>query len=202
MIILALDISTKTGWALFDTTQPDLLIETDVVDWKEKSPLSLKYKGKNHPTDFLWFVNRYTKELIMTIAQYNPDVIVTEQTNKGRNRWSQKLLEWIHYVICNNFPDILYIDTSEWRKILGIRLSKDEKKTNRRITKANREDKALAEQEGRKKKIVKGKTDTKKLAIRYAEERFGLSMMVKDNDQADAICIGMSYMIKNGIINE
>lgn len=202
MIILALDISTKTGYAVFDTANPELLIATDVVDWKEKSPLSLKYKGTKHPADFLWFVSQYTRELIMAIASYNSDVLVTEQTNKGRNRWSQKLLEWIHYIICDNFPKMVYMDTSEWRKILGIRLSKDEKKTNRRITKANRTDKALAEQEGRKKKIVKGKTDTKKLAIRYAENRFGLDMMVKDNDQADAICIGMAYMIKNGIINE
>lgn len=221
MKILALDVSIRTGGAVFDTDSPKLLIDAFNIDYKKKSPLSsnrmekpaaakvkkrngitvkrntTKYDPSNHPQDFISFVEMYTDEVYLKIKQIYPKVVVIEQTNKGRDRWRQKLLEWIHLTlikkIYNDFPKeeltIHYLDTIEWHRILNMKLSKEDRKQNKDIRIHNKNRK-----EG--ESIARGLTDDKDLAIRFVKETFGYDLMMKENDIADAICMGCAYLVK------
>lgn len=216
MILLALDLSIRTGGAVFDTASPELLIDAFDFDKKKQSPLSLniiekdmslkrrrravatKYDPSNHPEDFALFVRAYTSNIMDKILEIKPDAIVLEQTNKGRDRWRQKLLEWLHYELfikCEKLGFKLeYIDTIEWHRILGLKLSKEDRKHNKIIRKHNREKKEGEES-------MRGLIDDKDLSIAFIQKHFGLDLLKKQNDIADGICLGFAYLLKKGYIS-
>lgn len=222
MIITALDLSIRTGIAVFDTSKigEEILIEASNYDCKHKSPLSLnliekdqsksrkrksnrmKYDSSNHPDDFVEFIDQYINELILKIIELTQDkrvdIFVIEQTNKGRDRWRQKMLEWLHLIFYQkiNYPikkRIEYVDSFEWAKILNLSLSKHERKHNKEIRQHNR---SKSESQTR----MTGITDSKDLSIRFAEEKFNLKLLKKENDIADAICLGYAWLIKNSLV--
>jgi hypothetical protein len=82
-------------------------------------------------------------------------------------------------------PDIrvVYISTSAWRKATQVALSKQDKDVNRKIN------------QGKSKKElgVKGKTTTKHVSVRVANEMYGKDYKTKDNDITDAILLGVAY---------
>jgi hypothetical protein len=41
---------------------------------------------------------------------------------------------------------------------------------------------------------IKGEVTPKHLAVAFVNENYGLNFIVKDNDIADAICMGTSYL--------
>jgi len=231
MKIISIDLSVSTGVAYFDIGEPELLI--DVFDYTNKrdTPLStqkilkkpneemvkkpkkkrqiLKYDSSNHPYDFLEFTQKYINGLIDEIVnrKWSFDNVILEQTNKGRDRWKQKQLEWLHYKLCmllvtfegtkvfqNNYG-IKYIDTMEWRKILGIKMDRDQRKSNKMIRTHN-----LEAKENVDIKRIRGIVNAKTLAVDFANERFGLNMIKKHNNIADAICVGYAWLVKEGHI--
>lgn len=227
MKIISIDLSSNTGVAYFNTEQQDCLIDCFDFTLKRATPMTLnriskmpldqlkkktkrslkriadRYDPSNHPNDFMTFVNDYIDELIEEINNRvwfeNLDLIVIEQTNKGRDRWKQKLLEWLHYDLCLRLMyrtkvKIAYIDTMEWRKILEIKVSKEEKRENRKIRKHNLEAKETGET------LIRGIVKDKDVAIKFCEDTFGLTMKKKDNNVADAICVGYAYLKKIGEI--
>jgi Holliday junction resolvasome RuvABC endonuclease subunit len=180
MIVLGLDLSTHCGWAviqdcgLSDSTILDYgCIECDNVE-----------KVLYLPEDF-FFLDRASHiafEVMELIGKFNPDFVYVEQTNLGRARDSQKQLEFIHcrilehllYRSCGDFSKkTRYIDTSNWRKILDIRLGKDDKKNNKLV------------REGKKR----GKITSKHLSVRWANLKYALDLKIKDNDIADALAV-------------
>ena len=128
--ILGLDLASRTGYALFDGR-----VLVDFGYFKEiETPFSKAFPGgKDHPWDLLKVVEDtiegITNGLLLLEQQYGSFEIVIEQTNKSRNRFSQKLLEWLHYDLCKFLKGtsikVHYIDTSAWRKTLNIRLDKE-----------------------------------------------------------------------------
>jgi hypothetical protein len=72
------------------------------------------------------------------------------------------------------------MDTSEWRKIVGLWMSKEDKKNNRQVS------------IGKKR----GKITKKHLSVRMVNEKFNKSLKLKDNDEADAILLGLAYVTK------
>ena len=215
MKILALDLSIRTGGAVFNTASPQLLVDAFDIDFKHKSPLSTnlmekplklkskvkrnltKYDPSNHPKDFISFVREYIGQLLLKIYEIKPDEIVLEQTNKGRDRWRQKLLEWLHYELCTMIMldldpiKLSYIDTMEWHKILEIKLSKEDRLHNKKIRQNNKI-------EANQKMI--GIKDDKDVAIKWVRSKFGYELMKKENDIADAICLGYAYIMKKHYI--
>lgn len=208
MKILALDISTKTGWATFET-EPIAWAGNgwDVAKGHKltncgliKLPQKIHEYGQ-YPWSYLNAASAMAQLLLQLANQVKPDAIIIEETNKAKARYTQKALEWIHCCLLDRLLDnlsrsvpVYYISSSEWRKTLGLVMSKEDKKNNKALKTA----KKLAEATGKKLNKaelgIKGSVTKKHVAIRYVNANFGLDMKVKDNDICDAICLGVAYL--------
>ena len=183
MITLSLDVSTNTGWAVFYDggliDRGNFLVKDKKISYlehTEESMLAMLNASRN-------LANRVES----VIDYYEVDEVVIEQTNRSRSRWSQKMLEWLHYAIVARIlgayefdVDIYYIDTSEWRSILGIRMTNADKKHNREVRNGK----------------ARGKLTAKHLAVRWANQMFGLELKQKDNDIADALALATAFFVK------
>lgn len=199
MRILCLDLSTHTGYAVFDGEKGSkpTRIASGTIDLDKPLPSFGPYP-KNYRA-----CARYLAALIhVRTAMYKPEVIVIEEINNGRDRYVQKLLENIHTAVCDQFENfipsapIVYFNSDGadgWRTCIGLVLSKEQKKANARLSKA----KKLAELTNTKldkaKLGVKGKTNKKHLAVQRASEEFNLKLKQKDNNEADALCLGLAF---------
>lgn len=181
MIILGLDVSKHTGFAIFKFDKI-LTSGTFDVDCRKKTNLVNEY---NYIEESL-----ILSDFVLKLVQENQiDKIYIEQTNRGINRHSQKELEFLHYGILkklldNNHHDkVSYVDTSTWRSALKIRLNKDQKKHNKEV----------------RTKKKRGKITTKHLVVSWVNETFSKELLLKDNNEADAIAIAYygSNTIKN-----
>lgn len=193
MRILCLDISTHAGYAVFDDGQLafyGIVKNLDVVD-----------KFGTYPSNYWLAASNIAQQLAELVKNYNPDVIVVEETNLGKQRYTQKLLEFIHchflaFTRAMNVVDkITYISSSAWRKTIGVSLSKEDKKNNSKVYRAKKvaKETGVSVHAAKKALGVKGKVNKKHVAVRFVNEKFGLSLKVKDNDIADAICLGVAY---------
>ncbi len=184
MRVLAVDASTKCGWALFvdgKLTESGALPPVFVEDFNvNKDPHLSPY----YPYNVVYGARKVASQIVALSYRTDPDQIVVENTNKGKNRHTQRILEFIHYVLLSKFEDrpwlIRYMDTSEWRKIVGLWMNKDDKKNNREVS------------SGKKR----GKITKKHLSVRMVNEKFNKSLKLKDNDEADAILLGLAFVNK------
>ena len=175
MKILGLDMSTKTGYAILNDGS------IDAVGLLTRSSKSINEKAQVFIEDFSFLsdANDIATQVVDLIKLNAVDYIYIEQTNKGRNRTSQKQLEFIH---CRTLELIKglglakivrYVDTSAWRRALKVKLTKDDSAHNKLV----------------KKKKARGKITTKHLAVRWANSTYNLNLLLKDNDIADAIAV-------------
>lgn len=177
MKILGLDMATKTGWALIEDGQlaqcgllrPESLSKEDAGDVKD---LIEDYR-------YLAVAVGMADLVSGKVLEYRPDYIWVEQTNAGSFRSTQKLLEFIHCVVLSKLckigyaPNVRYVDTSAWRSHLKIRMSKEDSKHNKLV----------------KNNLAKGKLTSKHLAVRWANQTYGLNLLQKDHDIADSIAV-------------
>jgi hypothetical protein len=182
-IVLALDLSTKPGWAVMSGSgdAPKLIAYGTNFDIRETEP-NPDFIPDFHLLSKADLVAAFIRTLLMV---YSPDEIWVEQTNAGSYRTAQKQLEFIHCVFLqamrslNIEKKINYVDTSAWRRGMEIKLSKEQKLHNKAV----------------KKKLVRGKITPKHLAVNWVNEKFGLSLLVKDDDAAEGILMGC-YALK------
>lgn len=201
--ILALDIAGKTGWALFDTskgeTPREQLVASGVLTISKGI---FEFQGP-YPYNVRAASTEVALKAIDKAKELKPDVIVIENTNLGKSRTHQRFLEWAHLVFVdivetdfplNAMPKVIYLSSSTWRHALGLKASKGDAKNNR-IAKKIRE---LSDPEMRKKLRqqtgVKGRVGKKHLAIRMVNDVYGFQLKMKDDDIADAICLGQAYL--------
>lgn len=201
MKILALDISTNAGWALLEdatwaSPHPPRLVEYGNV--ANEIPAH-EFPGK-YPQTYINSATSIASRLVNLVRMYRPDFIVIEETNLGKNRYSQKLLEFIHCIFNVQLatlptpPPVTYISSSVWRKKLGIGLSKEDKKQNAKLSKAKSAAKKAGTALDKKSLGIRGKVSKKHVAVRYVNERFNLEFKVKDNDIAEAITLGEAFL--------
>lgn len=203
MRVLALDLSTHAGFALFvgEQGQKPELVDSGTshldrtVHHFGPYPVCYYYAAEQHATDLC--CNLKFKEGDHLVY---PDLVVIEETNLGRNRYVQKLLEFLHchvvgWYIQNQVP-VVYLDSSEWRRNLGLQLSVDQKRQNAKLSRAKRKARDGGQKLDKKSLGIKGKVTWKHLAVAKANEAFGLQLKQKDNDQADALCIGLAWFNK------
>jgi hypothetical protein len=187
--ILALDISSKTGWATLEGekgSDPALLLYGKIG-----LPLLVKgyCKREGYPKGYTQSAEDMVSNIAALIKEHKPDELVIEETNKSRNRYSQKYLEFVHAYLIQKFVDRLplrYVNTSAWRKNQGCILSEEDKAANRKLNKAKKDGKP-------KPTGIKGKTTPKHAAVRAANKKFNLNLKLKDNDMADALLLGASF---------
>lgn len=138
MRVLSLDISSRTGWSVFADGK---LTDYGMIEHKVKG----KFHEGNYPLNIIESAEKMATDLCAVAKKYDPHFIVIEETNLGKNRYSQKQLEFIHCVVCINiekYGQIKYLDSSEWRSSLSMGLSTDQRKSNKKI-KDEREEKKL-----------------------------------------------------------
>lgn len=181
MRILALDLSTKTGWSCFDDgklVDSGTLFKVEIRDFNVNKHPNLSSHYPRNIADAAKEVAAHVAHLVVDVA---PDIVIVENSVRGRNRHTQRFIEWMHlYTLLALDFNVKYMDPSEWRKIVDLRLSKADKDNNKAV----------------KKKEKRGKITRKHLSVRFSNEKFGKSLKIKDNDEADAICLGYAATIK------
>lgn len=178
--ILSLDLSTKTGYAILDGNillceglLTVRLEDFNVNDYPERSTL--------YPYNIVKAADEMADKVYELVTTYNPDFIIIENTVRGMNRNTQRCLEFIHKAVLDSLGGmkerVKYMDPSRWRSLIGLRLSPEDKKHNALVRKGQ----------------AKGKLTPKHLSVRRANELFGKSFKLKDNDKADAILLGIAF---------
>lgn len=183
MRVLGLDLSSNPGFA--------------VVEAEPEGQLKLiAYKGYHvesespFPFAHVEVAESVTKIVADWVDAHAPDQIVIEQTNLGKARYSQKQLEFIHFAVISELRSrkaaFVYLDSSEWRRALQQRLSKEDRKNNAKVAKAKKTADPLA---AKKALGVSGKITHKHLSVAWVNANFQLQLKLKDNDVADAVCL-------------
>lgn len=188
MKILGLDLSTHIGYAVLCSEKG--LLEHGTLH------VPKIVTDSNYPEDYILYKRAELAAAIVhdLYVQNSPDKVIIEETNLGRNRFDQKLLEFIHCLVLawaeGNSPEkivdkIRYVDSSAWRKALDLRLSKEQSKHNKSVKEAKKQKKKLSGG------LARGKIGKKHLSVWWCNQTFGLKLKLKDNDMADAICLAM-----------
>jgi Holliday junction resolvasome RuvABC endonuclease subunit len=241
--LLCLDLSTNSGWAL-------LVDEKLSIYGNIRHKVEGDHESLNYPMNYIDMACAVAWDVYQLAIKHNPDFIIIEETNKGKNRYSQKQLEFIHFAVNarlnhENFKEVVkYIDTSEWRKLLGLSLDKEQRQSNNEVKRQRGEVKRelenqydrdhtqvysiacahikklerrraikaymLEREKWVKEKLrpfrskidgkVAGKIGVKNLSVDFVNEMFSLKLKKKDNDIADAICLGVAYQKKDQAI--
>lgn len=173
MKILGLDISTKTGFAIIE--------DGKLLSYGLIKPDKVPALGYVPDLDFVLNARNIALHLGHLIKVHNPDHVYIEQTNSGRFRTSQKELEMIHCCFLEHvydfngsmIPNVHYVDTSRWRSVIGLRMTKEQKKHNKEV----------------KQKTRRGKITPKHLVVEWANRTYSLGFKKKDHDIADSCAI-------------
>lgn len=185
MKILALDLSSSTGIALLEGKKGQKLptlreYGSSKIEIEDFNVNGYPNKSPKYPKNIIEAAENVALSVKHTVDLWKPDIIVIENTVKGRNRHTQRLLEWIHLMVLtqiNDFDKVVYMDPSEWRKIIKLRMTDEDKSHNKDVAKGK----------------IKGKITKKHLSVRYVNDIMDLKLKLKDNDIADAIALGLAY---------
>ena len=156
-----------------------------------------------YPWCYLDAIGEMVNLILEVIEKNESDCIVIEEVNIAKARYSQKALDSLHCLLLLRLQGkghkVYYISSSEWRHILGLTMTAQDKKNNGKLSKLKSKS-DLTTVSGRsefskeKKKLgVRGKINKKHVAIRYVNETYSMNLKQKDDDVADAICLGLSF---------
>ncbi len=197
MRVLALDIASKTGYAVFEGTGPSHPVKYGDITTgrtvKEFGPFPFNYKDAAKGLAFL------LHELTLEVK---PDTIVIEEINIARARYSQKLLDFYHAYLLDALASsdltrsiqVSYVSTSEWRKVCQVAATPADKKANAALATAKRVAKAKGVSVDKTALGIKGKVTKKHLSVRWCNETLGTSFSIGQNDVAEAICLGYAFL--------
>ena len=202
MKVLSFDISSKAGWALFDTDlpKPHHLLKFGSLGIDKKV---LDFPGP-YPYNVMRAADCMAIQLVEIAKLHRPDAIVIEEVNLGKQRLAQRYLEWTHYALLgciesefplDAMPKVFYISTSSWRQALEQRMTTEDKRNNKQVKLLKNVGDADLKKELKKQSGVKGKIGTKHLSVRWANENYLQDFKRKDDDKADAISIGAAFIV-------
>lgn len=217
MRVLALDLSTHAGYAILDGEMGDKnpkLVASGTIDFDKKlfdfGPYPHCYwKAAEYMAEKIWRHVEGLNEL-----DFAPDVVVIEEINSGRDRYVQKWLENIHTAVLKFLGDapeddfgkhkplyepdkIVYLNSDGadgWRTNLGLKMSKEQKRANAKLSKAKRAAEEMHTKLDKSALGIRGKVTKKHLAVAHANTTFNLHLKMKDNNEADAICLGLAFL--------
>jgi len=215
--ILSFDLALKTGYAVLDG---DVLVDYGMFQYQVENWKANLTKYTQYPDDFplnLIKVSRLIAANAHSLkAKHKPDLIVIEDTSRGRSRTTQKLLEFIHYAVFEALHldqpcKTIYLTNKCWRDLTGCYANDEERRLNSKIGGLKRKRRKelgqrsdLTEEERRNilnsgVKVdgkVTGRKKTKHFSIRVVEEQFGIKLAHKEDDIADALLLAKAaYLI-------
>ena len=201
--ILALDMSSKTGWASMVSTKDGIQLEEYGTLPQIHEP-----EGK-YPSNYVEWAYACFGQISELIDRFAPEVLVIEETVAGsKGVYTQKILEWIHFLVAKFIKETsikaIYLLTGTWRSEVGCKMTKEESKHNKKVAKYKEDhgDTKVAYDESGKRI---GKLTKKHINVRRANEVFGKFLKAplkkKDEDTADSLLLGYCYHLrrmKNG----
>lgn len=155
--MISLDTSSsKTGWAKY---QDGTYIESGVID------LDTYQHKKKYKDNYDKRIEDMSLEVYQLLYDYQPDIIVIEKLNVGKNMVSVRALSKIIGVVyCYAILNKCFyfeIQASQWRSQLGMQSSKRKRE------------------------------EYKKLSIEYVKNNLDIDV---GDDESDAICAGIGYI--------
>jgi hypothetical protein len=195
-VLVALDISTHTGWGVLrkgDSGQVEVLAwgRVDLVRFRGEYPWNYVEDAQNMARNLVGLLDGIG-------VQHPISEVVIEETNGSKNRYSQKLLEFLHLAFLQRLRSsipkmsVRYISTGTWRKYSGIVMSKEDKKKNAALSRAKKK----GDEKAAKKRLgVRGKTKIKHVAVRWANETYRLHLKAGDHDIAEALALGTARLL-------
>jgi len=192
--VLALDVSTKTGWAAaISSSQGIELLDYGTIPQIHKPDGD--YPGVYVDWSILCF-----KEIKKMIDKLKPQVLVIEETSKGsKNAMSQKVLEYIHYNLASYIKESgirsVYVLTEQWRRELGCVMNDAEKAKNKQVRDYKKKNKTSISYDINGKR--NGLVGRKHVNIRRVSEIFAGQLKAplkrKDEDLADGLGLLACY---------
>lgn len=197
MRVLALDISTSTGYAVLESTEPTKPVAFGVITLDKRAR-----DFAHHPWGYVFAAEELGSKLLAKVRQVAPDVVVVEETNGARQRFTQKLLEYCHHAFLVKMwlgqgvdtPKIVYLNTSDWRRTMDVKLTKEDKNQNAKLSRHKRKAADKGTKLDKKALGIRGRINIKHVAIRRANEIFGTSFIAKDDDPADALLQALAFL--------
>lgn len=194
MNLIALDLSTKPGWACFENgALKDY--GTLFPNAKKDDPIYGKY-----PFNYFKFADEVVGKVFEIIDTYHGGKcgfhhVVVEETTTSKNNYSQKILEFIHCLFIDGLRgrgvDVSYVRTGVWRNIVGAQQTNEERNWNAKIARIKKKTgKKLAKIDG---KVVR-KLDRKDYALRSFKEHFGKELPREMEDACEAALIGLAFL--------
>ena len=140
MKFISLDISMSTGYAIFEGSS---LKEYGKIVEKDTT---LSADDCHYPYNFLLMARTLSSRIMRILKEKEIEFIIIEETNKGRDRYAQKKLEFLHCcrsldLLSYGFPveRIYYISTSTWRKAIDLKLKPEHRELNNQIRSIRRD---------------------------------------------------------------
>jgi len=196
--VLALDISSKTGFSFFLSSDKDFSLEEYGQIPKSSEPL------EPYPGSYVTWAYQVFAAILALIEKYTPNVLVIEETSGGsKSAYSQKILEYIHFLVARYIKESgiksVYFQTETWRRIVGCKMTKNEKDQNKKIKGAKKQNPDIRVVKNESGKRI-GKIGRKHVNVRVANELLGKFLkepfILANEDEADACLLGMAYHIK------
>jgi hypothetical protein len=194
--VLSLDLSSKTGWALFSSTDGGL----ELLQWGRIDKTSAP--GGGFPESYVKWAYKCFGSILELIEKHSPTVLVIEQTSGGsKSVTSQKILEWIHFLLARYIVESKvkshYFLTEEWRRIIECnKMSDADKKRNKAVRDYKKKNPGVRVARDINNKII-GLIKKKHLNVRKANElyaeKMGKELIMDDEDLADALGLGTAY---------
>lgn len=191
--ILSLDLSTKTGWAIYASSDDNSYL----VDCGQIPKIDCP-EDEQYPASYVTWAYECYEAVEDMIEKAQPDVLVIEEVTKSKNAMSQKILDYIHFLVAKFVQETgiksIYLQTGEWRKEVTSYMSPEEKKRNKEIKEYKKKNNVKLARDKNNKVI--GQVTKKHVSVRRANELFGLSLKVGENDTADALLLAYAYHLK------
>jgi len=183
-IVVGLDLSTKTGYSVFEDGK---LIDYGLITLPDD--LKSDCKHPNYPYNFINSCEYLADQIRNNVLIANiPDRIIIEETCCSRNVFAQKQIEWLHFCLLNKIeelswnPKVFYLGSNKWRSILKIIQTKETKKKNKLV------------REGKAKGVIRNKH----LSVWKINAVYELGFLMKHENEADAIHLAAAHLQQHG----
>lgn len=195
--VLSLDLSTKTGYCLLVSSDRGMILEAYGQIDKVSCP-----EDESYPSSYVTWAYKCFEKVEELIECLNPDVLVVEEVTRSKNALTQKILDYIHFLVAKFIQETgiraIFFQTGEWRKEVGSYMSKTEKEQNKYVKEyKDKTGKKLARDKNNK---VIGKVTKKKVTIRLINDIFKSQLKIllgpSEDDTADAIALSYCYYLR------
>lgn len=195
--ILSLDMSTKTGWAVMDSSADGIALIANGQIPKMVEPIG------SYPENYVDWAHAIFDKIRTLIVEWKPDVLTVEETAAGsKNSFSQKILEFIHFLLASHIKTYkikaVYFLTEQWRRETGCLMSAAESKHNKAVKEYKKKNASKIAYDTSGKRV--GKITRKHVNVRRANEVFGSflkePLRQKDEDTADSLLLGYAYHLR------